>query len=78
MKDKGKHTFLTKTGAVVKFDRFMQCPALHEGHEWRNAHDCVWVEQPVQPVPDDTKLFGYDKSAFMQRQYKPAMGQPRG
>lgn len=70
-----KHTFIRKSGAVLKVDRFMQGPTLRQAHEWHNTGDCVWVERPSQQVPDDRKLFGYDKAVFMQRQYKPSMEQ---
>lgn len=69
----GQHqpnTFITKDGSVIQCERFMQGPKLHDGYIWWHQHGKVWKETPEQPAADDSKLFGYDKTAFMQRQYQ--------
>ena len=61
--------FILKDGCEKVTDRFMQGPVLTSGYEWRHSHDKTWVETPIQPVEDASKIFGYDLKEFMKRQY---------
>ena len=67
-----KHTFIQANGSIAQCERFMQSPTLMKGYEWRNISEKTWVEQPQQPSIDvnDTRIFGYEQQAFLQRQYK--------
>ena len=67
-----KHTFIQANGSITQCERFMQSPTLMQGYEWRNTSEKTWVEQTQQPSIDvnDTRIFGYEQQAFLQRQYK--------
>lgn len=55
----------------------MKLPPLKPGYWWENVaplgSDPKWVQKPMPPVEDlnlPFKLFGYQQSAFMARQYR--------
>lgn len=70
------HVFLRADGTTTEVDRFMAGPALRPGYEWRsisghNEPVSKWIERPVQKSEAyDGRLFGYEESEFLAKQYK--------
>ena len=67
-----QNTFVKRSGERVVVERFMQGPELSKGCHWYRVSDeeKLWVETPDQQIEDGSKLFGYEKNVFMQKQYK--------
>jgi hypothetical protein len=54
--------------------RFMDLPPHKPGYCWQNisliGEDPMWQEVVAPWIAEDCKLFGYDESTFMAKQYR--------
>lgn len=52
---------------------FMTLPPLKPGYWWWNTapigQDPVWEQKPM-PIQSDARIFGYERTEFMARQYR--------
>lgn len=68
------HHYELADGTQGDAARFMDLPDLRPGYCWYDdaplgANYHYWRER-VAPLPDTDTLFGYDRRAFMARQYR--------